>query len=241
MKIRGTRQCNSCDTKWSYYDTGSVACPACGSIRSVGVDEERKQHTDTPVTLEVDSIKQQLAADSTSINDVAPELLRTLRSYTRKRGFIRGGTLRELDEQYLGTHELIHATDICTRSHRTTELDELYVLELFTAVSEGSRITHTDVPQRLHPARGAGYTDAVSAYRRDLDIYLESTPDADAKDAVTRLQTHLKRADALEGDIPLETAETLVMFAHEIAAYLLDADSDALASARNRLDRLSKL
>lgn len=241
MKIRGTRQCSSCDTTWSYYDTGSVACPACGSLKSVGVDAERKQHTDTPVTLDLDESKQKLATESTSIDDIATELSSRLRSYTRKRGFIRGGELLTLDDQYLGAHELIHATDICTRNYQRTELDELYVLELFTAVNNGGRLTHTDIPSKLRIARGAGYTDAVSAYRDDLSTYLESRTEPDAKQAITQLQTQLRRADALEGDIPLQVAETLVEIAREIGTYLIEAEDEALVSARDRLDRLSTL
>jgi len=38
MKIRGDRECKSCGTRWSYYETGSIECPACGSVHSVGVD-----------------------------------------------------------------------------------------------------------------------------------------------------------------------------------------------------------
>jgi DNA-directed RNA polymerase subunit RPC12/RpoP len=39
MKIRGERECKDCGARWSYYETGSVSCPECGSRRSVGVDD----------------------------------------------------------------------------------------------------------------------------------------------------------------------------------------------------------
>jgi len=47
MEIRGERECTDCGERWSYYETGDVACPACGSMQSVGVDEERALHTTT--------------------------------------------------------------------------------------------------------------------------------------------------------------------------------------------------
>ncbi|MXR22522.1 endonuclease Q family protein, partial [Halobacterium bonnevillei] len=61
MDVRGERECKSCGTRWSYFETGSVACPECGSVRSVGVGE-RSQHTDGNATLDL-SDAQRAAAD----------------------------------------------------------------------------------------------------------------------------------------------------------------------------------
>ncbi len=54
------RECTECGTRWSYYETGSIGCPACGSLHSVGLDE-RTEHTDlrvefdlTPVRADID-------------------------------------------------------------------------------------------------------------------------------------------------------------------------------------------
>ncbi|MGM0606131.1 MAG: DUF7117 family protein, partial [Halobacteriota archaeon] len=113
MKVRGTRQCKSCSRTWSYFETGSVACPDCGSLRSVGVDDSRLEHTDAPVALDLEPIRRRLADES--IEAVESALAVRLRTYTRKRGFINGGALRPLDRRYLNARELRYALDLFVR------------------------------------------------------------------------------------------------------------------------------
>src|SRR6056297_1417065 len=63
MEIRGERECKDCGTRWSYYETGSVACPNCESVRSVGVDEERKRHTAGQATLDLTEVRNMIDAE----------------------------------------------------------------------------------------------------------------------------------------------------------------------------------
>jgi hypothetical protein len=44
---------------------------------------------------------------------------------------------------------------------------------------------------------------------------------------------------ALDGDVDPETAELLVEAARDVGRHLRDGDDDALASARERFDRLA--
>lgn len=236
MKIRGTRECQSCGTQWSYYETGSVACPDCGGMRSVGVDETRRQHTDSPADLELEPVRRRLATES--IEDVVDELKETLRSYTRKRGFIAGGELRELDDTYLAARELLHASDLVARSREPSEAEELYVLAVLRQAESGEWPPEADLPDSLAAARGLAVAESVEAYRRDLRTWLDEHPDPEAAHTLGTLRDQLKRAEALQGAIGLETAEGLVAVAREIGQYLREGDVDALASARDRLQRL---
>ena len=85
MKIRGERECQSCGTRWSYYETGSVVCPDCGSMRSVGLDDP-SEHTASPVTLDLTEIRG--VVDDRPLGDIAETASESCREYVRKRGFI---------------------------------------------------------------------------------------------------------------------------------------------------------
>jgi len=61
MEIRGTRECRSCGRQWSYYETGTIRCPDCGAIRSVGIDERRQLHTDGAAELDLEPVREALA------------------------------------------------------------------------------------------------------------------------------------------------------------------------------------
>ena len=111
MKIRGERECQSCGTRWSYYETGSVACPNCGDLRSVGVDA-RTAHTDAPVSLDLSAHRERFGdSPETLPRSGTDELQSDLREYCRKRGFIDGGRLAPLDGTYLAARELLEAVD----------------------------------------------------------------------------------------------------------------------------------
>ena len=236
MKIRGTRECQSCERRWSYYETGSVACPNCGAMRSVGVDEARRTHTDSPAELELEPVRRTLANEP--LDHVVDELKERLRSYTRKRGFINGGELQPLDDRYLAARELLHAADLAARGHGSDEAAELYVLQLLGGAEAGEWPPETALPASLEAARGMAVVDAVEAYRADLRTWLDDNPDSEAAKALGSLRDQLKRADALQGEIPVDTADELVAAAREIGDYLRSGDSEALASARDRLGRL---
>ena len=236
MKIRGTRECQSCETQWSYYETGSVSCPNCGAMRSVGVDEARQTHTDAPAELDLESVRRTLASEP--LDHVVDELKERLRSYTRKRGFINGGELQPLDDRYLAARELLHAADLAARSRGPDEAAELYVLQLLGGADSGQWPPETELPGSLEAARGMAVVDAIEAYRGDLRTWLDDNPDPEAAKTLGSLRDQLKRAEALQGEIPVDTADELVTATREIGDYLRTDEADALASARDRLGRL---
>jgi uncharacterized Zn finger protein (UPF0148 family) len=96
MKIRGERECTECGTQWSYYETGSVGCPACGSLRSVGLDD-RTEHTDLSVEFDLAPIRNEI--DDVSTDVLADRAREHANEYVRRRGFINAGDLRELDDR----------------------------------------------------------------------------------------------------------------------------------------------
>lgn len=242
MKIRGKRECQSCGESWSYYDTGSVACPGCGSLKSVGTDDTRTLHTDTPATLDLTPIVAQLAEDDVQIKECHEELSDRLREYTRKRGFIRGGELQELDEQYLGARELLHAVDIFTRQRDPSDRERLYILDLLRTVATGDRLADTEPPEALLGARGAGVADAVGAYHRDLRSWFDEYPYPEAERTLSALRDRVKRAEALNGAIESDEAKALVAVARSLGAAAREGQQESdkrLIHARDRLDELS--
>ncbi|WP_224335422.1 DUF7117 family protein [Haloprofundus halobius] len=235
MEIRGRRECAECGTEWSYYETGSVSCPDCGSIRSVGVDE-RKRHTDSAEPLDLTDLKGPLADGD--VADVVDDLKPRLREYIRKRGFVHEGDLRPLDDGILVAAELLHAIDVYDRSRETSEAEFLYVLTLFNGTEVGDRPAPEDVPASMAAARGLAYATVVSKYRREAVTWLEGRPDAEAQTTLGTIRDHEKRVHALEGDVPVTESEALVRATQELAEYIAEDDLDALATARDRLSRL---
>ncbi len=238
MEIRGQRECKDCGQAWSYYETGSVACPNCGSLRSVGIDD-RRRHTDAPVTLDLSDALA--TVDESGIDDVSQDVTTALREYVRKRGFIDAGELRRLDEQFLLAHELIQALDVYGRLHDPDDSAEYYVLSLLRGLTEGGRPDPDAVPPAMREARGLGYARAIADYRQDVTDWLDDHPDDAARRTLGTLREQLKRVEALQGDVDSETAEQLLRAAREIGTYLDTGDQEALASARDRLSRLSEL
>ena len=239
MEIRGQRACQSCDTEWSYYETGSVACPNCGSLRSVGLDDDRKQHTDSPAALPLSEFSDQIADEP--VDHYADDMTDILREYTRKRGFINGGDLQPLDDTYLMARTFLHTVDTLARERDPTADAELYLLDLYEALTEeGSAIDDLPpcdpVPVSLTAAWGLAASDVVDAYSDDLRTWLDSSPDAAARSTLGRLRDHGNRVEALHGDVPPETATRLVRTARDIGRYLREDDDTALATAGDRLD-----
>lgn len=236
MRIRGNRECQSCGNTWSYYETGSVSCPACGSHRSVGLDTERSLHTATEKTLDLAPLRERVDADP--VDRLAREAQDRTREFTRGYGFIYDGELRGLDDTYLAAMELNHvAGEIARRmQHGTTE--EQYFMELLRA-DEGYRPAPETVPKSLWAMRGLAYANAVDAYRSDLRTYLKehSAPATDGP--LERLWSHTKRISALQGDVDPVESERLVTVARALGQYLSEGDEADLHLAETRLDALS--
>lgn len=239
MRIRGERECKDCGTRWSYYETGSVDCPSCGSLRSVGVDE-RKRHTDSPVEIDLSSVRA--AVDTRPLHELTDEAKAACRTYVRSRGFVRAGELATLDDEYLGAVELLEVADLVGRSFDPTEDEELYLLELVGGVDAGDRPAPGEVPDSLRAARGLAYAKGVREYRRELREWLEDGDRPTEPEPVRAVQSHLdqhvRRIRALSGDVDPRTAERLVETTRDLAAYFRDDDEAALATARDRLERM---
>lgn len=236
MRIRGERECSDCGTRWSYYRTGSVGCPACGSMRSVGV-ADRNRHTDLSTEFDLTAVRG--AIDDVPTAEVASRARERCREYVRRRGFISGGDLSDLDDTYLAATELRHVADVVERSRDLTEYEELYFLALLREADAGGRPPTDEVPASLRAARGLASADAVRAYRRDLRTWCSDRDLApDERTAIELLGEHVTRIHMLQGDVRPQTAETLVEATRDIATAVRDGDGTALTRARDRLDRL---
>jgi hypothetical protein len=235
MRVRGRRECRDCGHQWSYYETGAVDCPACGSLRSVGVDD-RTQHTDTPTSLDLSPHRR--AVDAGDLADAADDLKRDLRRYRTKRGFIRGGDLLPLDATYLAATELLHAVDVLVRAGDRTDDEELYLLSLLRGADVGDRPDVDTVPSSMRAARGLALAEAVDEYRREALAWLDDNPDPGARQVLGTVSEFVKRTRALGGDVPLEESEALLVATQEVSRALRDDDETALATATDRLSRL---
>lgn len=233
MKIRGQRECKACGNRWSYYETGSVSCPACGRLNSVGTDEKRSLHTARAASLDLTPVRTHVASEP--LRRLAERASDRTRGFTRGYGFIDGGTLRELDETYLAAMELQSVAGELTRRMDIDDEEELYFTALLKA-DEGKRPSVDEVPGSMRAMRGLAYANAVTEYRSDLRTYLKEHPDPAVDDAVERLSSHVKRIHALQGDVAPEASERLVAATRAIGRYLSADDESALVQAEKRLD-----
>lgn len=265
MKVRGERQCRECGVRWSYYKTGSVECPDCGSLRSVGVDD-RTAHTDAPATLDLSAHRARFGdARGTLPDEGVDDLKDDLREYARKRGFIRGGELLPLDDTYLAARELLEAVDLYDRLRDPTDRDREYLLALLAGADDGDRPATKAVPDSLREARGMAAVRAVDEYRTDLLAFLDELAGVDTVEAVgesetasvsvtgddllaridparallERLRDRTKRVEALTGDVPPHDADALVDAANSLGEYVRTGDKTALNRARDRLSDTS--
>ncbi len=238
MKVRGTRECKNCGTQWSYYETGSVACPNCESMQSVGLDENRMQHTDSPATLELADVRD--ALDREPVREVATSAADEASEYRRKRGFISGGELLPLDDTYLAAGELRHAGELFSRSMRMTDDEEIYFFSLLRGADEGERPDARDLPESIYEIRGLADAESLKEYhRRDGRVGEGTRRGPGGENTLETLGEHVRRAQALEGGIDIDSAEALVSAARDLARYFNEEDLDALASSRDTLSRLA--
>lgn len=238
MRIRGERECKECGARWSYYETGDVACPECGSLHSVGVDE-RTQHTDGATDLDLTEVRN--AVDVEPLHEVADATKDACRAYVRRRGFIHGGELRTLDDEYLAAAELMHAADLVGRAMQPNDAERLYFVSLLGGADEGDRPDPDEVPDSMREARGLAYADAVREYHGELRNWDGIELDDPTRSVLDRMDAHVRRIRSLQGNVDPGTVERLVTVARELHASVTDGDEGALARARDRLDRLDDL
>ena len=255
MKVRGERECRECGARWSYYETGSVECPDCASLRSVGVDD-RTAHTDAPTTLDLSPHRARFGDARGTLPEGGVDDLKTdLREYARKRGFIRGGELLPLDRTYLAARELLEAVDLYDRLRDPTDRDREYLLALLAGADAGDRPATESVPDPLREARGMAAVRAVDEYRTDLLAFLDElggTDDSETptvsvagddprsridltREVLERLRDRTKRVEALTGDVPPADADALVDAADALGEYVRTGDEAVLDRARARL------
>jgi uncharacterized Zn finger protein (UPF0148 family) len=237
MRIRGNRRCEDCGREWSYFDTGRVACPDCGSLRSVGTGD-REQHTDSAAELDLSEYRSGLD-DDFDLDAVTDGLKTALRDYIRQRGFVSGGALEPVDDTVLAAAELLHAVDVLNRRREVPgDRLQLYLLDLLRGADTGDRPAPESVPDSMTDARGLAYAEVLDRFCTDLGTWLDDHSDPVAGRVRETLDTHVRRVQAVYGDVPPEEAETLVRAAREIVTSLTTDDDAALARARERLSGL---
>jgi len=235
MRIRGERECQNCGSRWTYYETGSVECPDCGSVRSVGVDE-RTRHTASPVTLELTPAREMI--DVEPPERVADRAAECAAEFVRRDGFIDAGDLQPLGDTFVAAMELKHVGRAIARSMTVTDDEERFLLALLDGAASGQRPPPDSVPETLVPVRGLAAAATVSEYRRDLRQYLDDDPDERARTVLGAVEDHRTRVAALDGDVSPAQAEALIEAARAVGTHLIEDDPDALDRARDHLSEL---
>jgi hypothetical protein len=231
MEIRGERECTDCGAQWTYYETGSIECPECGSIRSVGIGE-RAEHTAGPATLELGEAID--AIDQEPLDTVAEMAVDAARNYLRTAGFIRAGELLPFSETYLLAAELRRAGGTLSRAMRVGDEEELYLLSLLRGGADGERPAPAEVPESLRSERGLAIAAAADAYVSDLRR-LYDEPEPAVAEVLSSVRARRKRIEALDGDVDPTEAEAVVRALQDLGEYLRTGEETALARATDRV------
>jgi uncharacterized Zn finger protein (UPF0148 family) len=236
MEVRGRRECKECGTQWSYFETGSTACPECGSKHSVGIGD-RVLHTNRASALDLAEAQELAAAGS--LREAAEAASEAALAYIKGRGYIDAGELQLLEETAVAAHELRHAASELGRRLSISEAETYYFGELLEGAPEGERPPPEDVPDSLAGARGLGAAAAVRAYREDLRQWIdrEGAPE-EASSLLGSLGSQVRRIRALDGTVPPAEADRLVTAARSLGAYLRDDEESDLEQARAALEAL---
>ena len=230
MELRGERKCTACGERWSYYETGDVACPTCGSVRSVGVGE-RAEHTGGAATLDLSGI--QGLVDTEPVGKVGRRASEQAAEYLRAAGFVDVGRLRPLSDTYLAATELRRVGARLDRAMRVDEAEELYFLKLLGGADDNRRPGPSEVPDGLRGERGLAVAAAAEAYTSDLRRVYEE-PTGELASALSAVRTRRKRIEALNGEVDPREAERVVRTLRDVYGYLAENDETALARASER-------
>jgi uncharacterized Zn finger protein (UPF0148 family) len=231
MEIRGQRECSACGARWSYYETGEIACPDCGSIRSVGIDDPT-EHTAGTATLDLTPVRADI--DDREVRTLADRAAERTRDYLRTVGFVHAGSLQPLDDTYLAASELRRVATTLGRVMQIEDGERLYFYELLRGADGGDRPGPDDVPETLSPERGLAVAASVEGYLRDLRRTIDER-DGDVDTVLSGVTARRKRIEALDGDVDPAEAERLVRTVRDLSAYLREDDEAALARGLERL------
>ncbi|MFC3958484.1 DUF7117 family protein [Halovivax cerinus] len=239
MKVRGERECTECGTRWSYFETGAVACPGCGSLRSVG-SGDRRRHTDAPVSLDLTPVRAEI--DDRPLTDLTAHATELCREYVARRGFISGGDLRPLDETFVAALELRYVDGLLAGRRALADDERLYTLALLRDADEGTRPPVSDVPGSVRSARGLAVSRAVTEYRRAIGDWCDDRRlEPEMATALETLTDHATRLDQLDGDVRPETAETILTAAGSLGDAIRgesECDPDAIVADLDDLEYL---
>ena len=231
MEIRGERECQSCGARWSYYETGEITCPECGSVRSVGLDDPA-EHTAGTATLDLTAVRADV--DDVPFRDLADRAAVEMRSYLRTAGFVHAGELQPLDDTFLAASELRRVATTLGRVMHLDDEEELYFLALLRGADQGERPDPEEVPKTLFPERGLAVAASVDIYLSDLRRVFDDR-ETEVDRVLSSVTAHRKRLDALDGDVDPAEAERLVRTVRDLSEYLREGDETALARAMERL------
>jgi uncharacterized Zn finger protein (UPF0148 family) len=230
MKVRGERECTACGARWSYYETGEITCPECGSVRSVGVDE-RTEHT--AGTAELDLTPVMADIDDEDIRTLADRASEHTREYLRSVGFVHAGALQDLDETYLAASELRRVGTTLGRLMQIEDGERLYFYDLLRGAAEGDRPAPGDVPETFWPERALAVAASAELYVRDIRRVHEEREQA-VDSVLSAVTGRRKRIEALDGSVEPAESERLVRTLRDLSAYLREGDEGALARAQER-------
>lgn len=231
MELRGERECQSCGVQWSYYETGEITCPECGSIRSVGLDEPTT-HTAGNTEFELTAVRAEV--DDVGVDQLADDAAAAARDYLRRVGFVHAGELQPLDDTVVAASELRRVGATLGRVMRVEDEEELYLLELLRLADQNDRPSADEVPETLTPERGLAVAAAVDIYLTDLRR-VHDDRETEVDRVLSGLRSRRKRIEALDGDVDPTEAEQLVRTTRDVSAYLREGDEAALARALERL------
>jgi hypothetical protein len=232
MELRGERECTACGARWSYYETGEITCPDCGSPRSVSV-EAAAAHTAGVGRFELTSVREQVGAEP--LRTVADTAADTAAEYLRTAGFVHAGELQPFGGTHLAAAELRRVGTTLGRVMDITDDEELYLLGLLGGADSGERPTPAEVPETLHPERGLAVAASVDTYLSDLrQVRGNGEPELDR--VLSAIRPRQKRIEALDGDVDPVAAERLVRAVRDVSRYWREGDETALARAGDRLE-----
>jgi len=231
MKVRGERECSACEARWSYYETGEITCPECGSVRSVGVGD-RAEHTAGTAELDLAAVKADV--DDEQLRSLADRATEAAREYLRAAGFVHAGELQPLSDTYLAASELRRVGATLGRVMQVEVHERRYFYDLLGGADRNERPAPGDVPETFHPERGLAVAASVERYLNDLRRVHEDREGA-VDSVLSGVTARRKRIEALDGDVDPAEAERLVSTLRELRAYLREGDENALVRAQERL------